>query len=280
MKKRVVVMVVITTIAMLLMVAVVMASTGNIVTTQLTEKNEAIRNEGIQILADRNDSLYDQDKSSLQVNENDYIDQFNKMLIEKFNNALDQGFVYQYEMYLNEDNLHEYRFVHSFTKEELKGAKFEDNYSKINISGSSYYIKWGFPGQFKEEDAELPEIDEWTIILRVFTEENWLEGNRILAVEQHEAVKNNVIIPLLKDGINIVSNEDRSVIRSCSSEEIKSSLVSENGVFVKISDEIYVVNLTLEGKNVLRPFKGYGGDAGFLDPYSYKFYSLEEWMQE
>ena len=183
-------------------------------------------------------------------------------------------------MYLNEENLHEYRFVRVFDSDELEKAFFKDDYSKLQIGNNDYYIKWGFPGQFKEADSELPDIDEWTVILRVFSEENWLESKRILAIEQHEGVKNGVAIPLSNGDIGIYSNDENVLVRTLSREELQNVLIAENGVFVKIEGETFIVNYTRDDDIHLRPVEGYGGDAKMLDSEQYKYYSLNQWLED
>ena len=257
--------------AILLLTAAVSASIENIAENWLINKVVEQNKGGISIEKNKNEA--DPEKKAYQA------------LPPKYKKALESNYIYLYEMYADENNNHAYRYVRAFSEEELKDATFSDDYSRIIIQNKPYIIKWGYPGQLREEDDRLPEMDEWTVILRVFTEENWEKGNEIFAKEIFEGIKREVIIPISEGRAAIYSNEDESLIRTITDEEISIAKVSENGVFVIIDEATYIVNysfnedFTIVEEIRLRPRDGYKGDAGFQNPDDYKFFTISEWLE-
>lgn len=275
MKKKTALLITITVLVAVLLGSAVVAGTGSPAEEHLNNKIVSQNRDGLRII---NEQLEKESDTS------DTEAQFIKRLPEKFGNAVLNGYVYQYEMFLNNQMFHDYRFIRAFTEEELKEASFTDDYSRIVIQNETYVIQWGYPGQLPADDGNLPEMDEWTVILRVYTEDNWREGSEIFAKEVYEGNKRDVIIPISEGRASIYSNEDESFIRKLTDSEIAAAKISENGVFVNINGDLFIVTYqfnddfteVLEIK--LRPRDGYNGDAGALDPGEYQYFTIEEWL--
>lgn len=281
--KKILITAVIATVAVIVLAGIAAASAGNVVSDWLTGEIVSLNEGGLKLADSENQEVYFE-KSQEQNFDNPEA-QFNKGLPYKFKTALAEGHVYQYEMFMNEDRLHDYRFLHAFSKTELEDAEFTEDYSRIVIQGNTYVIKWGYPGELNEIDRELPDMEEWTVILRVFTEENWKEGFEIYAREVFEGTRERIVFPIYEGRAAIYSNEDESFIRDLTEEEIRSAEISENGLFVRIGKEIYITTLRFDEdfQNVeevrLKPQEGYKGDAGFQNPEEYKFFTIDEWME-
>ena len=278
-QKKAIITICITIGAILVMVITVMAATSNPIVEKLAEKKRMQSGDVRKIESGSSDN-----SNSEEYDLQEMKTQFNNELIKQYELAVDKGYVYQYEIYLDENNAHNYRFLHAFSSDELASAIFEDSYSILRINESRYYVKWGYLGDYGEADADLPSIEEGAIILRVFSEDNWNERNEILAQEMYLWVKNTVVNPIAVGDIAQLSNSDNSIEHIFTKDEVQGALVSENGIFVKINDDVYVINYVRDesGNNgkkiVLKSLEGYMGDAKVLDPDSYQFYPISEWL--
>ena len=276
-KKKIIITTAVLLVAIFLITVVVIAGTRNSAADYLNDKIVSQREDGMALIPEG---------TKQEEKEDDLAAQFNRELIYKYDTALSCGYVFQYEMFMNENMVKDYRFIRAFSDEELAGASFTDDYSHIIIGGESYVIKWGYPGQFRQADDNLLELDERTVILRVFTEENWKEGSEIFAREVFEGTKKNVVIPISEGRASFFSNEDDSFIRSITDEEISNAKISENGVFVDIKGDLYIVTYLFNESVTevleirLRSREGYKGDAGFLNPDNYRFFTIDEWLEE
>ena len=151
-RKNIILVICISVSILIIMAVTVFAATGNIIEEHLAEKKESMSTEG---LKNKSDVSSDSVMISTDRGYDNNAEQYNSELIGKYNKAVADGFVFQYEMFLNEDYLHSYKFVKAFSQDELQTAVFEDDYSVININGTRYYVKWGYPGDFKEADVLL-----------------------------------------------------------------------------------------------------------------------------
>lgn len=280
-KHKKTILVICTVIAALIIISGAAMAMSDSIVVQLTQKNASVLNDGIRLVT--SDSLTDGTDLIKDSSAKERISQYDLALIERYEEALKAGYVYQYEMYLDDNYMHRYRYIGEFSDSELEEALFEDEYSVLNIRGNRFYIQWGYPGQFKEADSYLPELNDKTLILRLFSDENWMERSEILAKEQYAYIKNNIALPLYEEGTVLCSSFDNSIVRRFSDDEIQKALISENGVFVMFDDEIYVINRNLTDPDIpeilLRSQKDYAGDAASLNPEEYRFFSIDEWME-
>ena len=249
----------------------------NIVAKHLNEEIVTRNEDGIPLVHDEEEEHDDLEQ------------QFDRSMIRNYNLALEKGYIFQYEEFLNEEMVHDYRFIKAFTADELENAEFSNDYSRIYINGEPYVIKWGYTGEhrlFSPEEGELfPELlkDDFTVILRVFTEENWKEGREAFAREIFEGVKRDTIIPIVEGDVCIINNEDSSA-RDLTEEELNKMSINSNGTFAKIEDVYYVVTYDWNQETsssdgiILRPLEGYPGDAQFVDPEKYPYFTIEDWM--
>lgn len=205
--------------------------------------------------------------------------------------ALNAGYVYQFEK-IEEYNeewgvpLHGYRFVKAFSSEELDGAQFNDDYTWINIQGEDYFIMRNYIGDFRELDQNLPELEEWTSVLRVFSKENYENWPKIMADESTEYMKKFLAQPIYEGKVALYSNEDRSLIRTFTEDECHNAEISENFQVVRIAGELYMVTYIPEENGIdtkeirLYPPEGYGGDAktGGIDQL--QFYTMADFNIE
>ncbi|MBQ9814333.1 MAG: hypothetical protein IJM53_01435 [Lachnospiraceae bacterium] len=111
----------------MLIAGVVAASTRNKAEDAINDTIVSRSEDGVKLI----DEEQNGEKDELE-------EQFNKELISKYKNALSEGNIFLYEMVLNSDNLHDYRFIRSFTAEELDGATFSSDYSRIIIQGETH----------------------------------------------------------------------------------------------------------------------------------------------
>ena len=201
--------------------------------------------------------------------------------------AVENGYVYLFEMILEYDEkwglpLHNYRYIKTFTPEELEGAQFNENYEWIKIQGENYHVMVSHVGDFNELDNEMPDLDWETRILRVFTEENYKEQAQIRAIEVLESIKKDLAIPIYEGRVAVYSNEDDSLIRTFTEEECHNAEISENFQVVKIAGELYMVTYKIADDHItteeirLRSPEGYKGDARTDGIEQYSFYTMDE----
>ena len=201
--------------------------------------------------------------------------------------AVEKGYVYLFEMILEYDEewglpLHKYRYIKSFSPEELEGAQFNADYEWIKIQGENYHVMVSHVGDFKELDAGMPDLDWETRILRVFTEENYKEQAEIKATEGLEYIKKNLAIPIYEGRVAVYSNEDDSLIRTFTEEECHNAEISENFQVVRIAGELYMVTYKIADDHKtteeirLRSPESYKGDAKTEGIEQYNFNTMAD----
>lgn len=195
-----------------------------------------------------------------------------------FDEALYYGYVEQVEMYINELGVHDYRRVKKLSKEELEGSYYNDDYTEITIQGVKYHTML----QSKELDEE-EELEDSPLKVWVFSEESWLDRSSVMAEEVKTSVIEGVVKPIMSGRVAIHNNDaTRSFERNLTEEECANAQVCLYGHYVKLGEDIYVVNgMGQEDGIRLQPTQGYQGDAP-VDETTLNaliFFSIDEWME-
>ena len=173
---------------------------------------------------------------------------------------LEYGKVYQFEVYENENGSHDYRYIGTFSEEELQGAVLSPDCKWIEIDGSLYRLQLGWVQDIgsdadkeqiyrvEEEKTQLYDPAGDIRILRVYDAENWAELPGILADEGVNWIRDTVVKPLSEGRAAIYKIDTDGKTEFYKGEDVYSEVVFDRMV---TEDEIENAEVSLDGYQIM-----------------------------
>ena len=173
---------------------------------------------------------------------------------------LEYGKVYQFEVYETESGSHDYRYVGTFSEEELQGAVLSPDCKWIRIDGNLYRLQMGWiqdiGSDADKEQIYLIEGEKTKIydptgdirILRVYDAENWAGFPGILADESVGWIRENVVKPLSEGRAAIYKLDIYGKTEFYKGEDVYSEVVFDRMI---TEEEIGNAEISLDGYQVM-----------------------------
>lgn len=195
-----------------------------------------------------------------------------------YTEARDKGYIYPYQICLDEEDYHTYERMGIFDEEDLKNSIFNDDYTEITIDGETYHLEKSY---MQKEDEPKDQCVLWA-----FPMSNWEQRAEIFARETMLWTKKDMVIPLVEGKVKVYDNmNDELIPDAISQEDLENAEVDLYGDFLRVNGTYYVFNGIYDEADesglILRPVEGYQGDLAY-DPDGYEgrtYYSIEEWME-